>query len=61
MQQVLAFRVILPYPLQAALDEALDVVLVEGGPQVELLGVVAVVVAYGCPPVNILFLLCRRF
>jgi len=57
MQQVLAFGVILPYPLQAALDEALDVVLVEGEPQVELLGVVA----YGCPPVNILFLLCRRF
>jgi hypothetical protein len=36
-QQVFSLRVVLPYPLQAALDEALDVVLVQSQTQVELL------------------------
>jgi hypothetical protein len=40
---------VLADPLQAPLDEPLYVLRVQGKPEIELLVVVAVVVAYSCP------------
>jgi hypothetical protein len=62
VQQVFSLRVVLPCPFETSLDEALDVVLVQSETQVDLLGIVSVVVvADGCPAFEQLLILHRPF